>query len=114
MRKEQYIQYLASQILYLMRPRWGKTHQIATSNLMALFMCGVVVTSAEDKAEILQVLETMSAENSLRSFTGAVNALKELYREQDRAAESGRDVKSVDWIPHLKEKGMLNFSLFGI
>jgi len=113
-RREEYIQYLAREILYLTRPRWGEVRQIAASNLVALFICGTVITSPEEKEEVLKVLETMGADASGRNFVRAMDALKELYKEQDRVREGGGDEKEVDWHVHLRDKGLLDFSLFGI
>ena len=81
---------------------------------MALFICGTVVTSPEEKEEVLKVLETMGADASGRNFVRAMDALKELYKEQDRVREGGGDEKEVDWHVHLRDKGLLDFSLFGI
>lgn len=81
---------------------------------MALFICGTVVTSPEEKEEVLKVLETMGADASGRNFVRAMDALKELYKEQDRVREGGGDEKEVDWNVYLRDKGLLDFSLFGI
>lgn len=77
-------------------------------------MCGTVVTKREEKDEVLQVLETMAADASGRNFVRVIDALKELYKEQDRVRETGMDEKGVDWHVFLREKGLLDFSLFGI
>ncbi|KAF8849069.1 hypothetical protein BDZ45DRAFT_753147 [Acephala macrosclerotiorum] len=113
-RRGEYIQFLAREILYLTRPRWGQVRQIAASNLVAIFMCGTVVTSEEEKAEVLKLLEAIGAEASGRSFVRATDALKDLYKEQERIATLGEDERSVDWVVFLREKGLLDFSLFGI
>ncbi|CZR67358.1 uncharacterized protein PAC_17257 [Phialocephala subalpina] len=96
-RREEYMQFLAREILYLARPRWGEIRPIAASNLIAIFMCGTVVASPEEKAEVLKILETMGAEASGRSFVRVINALKELFKEQDKVMKSGGDERSVDW-----------------
>ncbi|KAL2060512.1 hypothetical protein VTL71DRAFT_9543 [Oculimacula yallundae] len=102
------------QQLSLRREQWGKARQIAASNLVALFICGTVVASREEKAEVLKVLETMAADASGRNFVRAIDALEQLYKEQERAKEEGRDKKEVDWFVYLRDKGLLDFSLFGI
>ncbi|KAL5326569.1 hypothetical protein ACEPPN_004256 [Leptodophora sp. 'Broadleaf-Isolate-01'] len=113
-RREEYVQYLAREILYLTRPRWGETRQIAASNLVALFMCGTVVTTKEDKEEVLKVLETMGADASGRNFLRAIDALKALFLKQERVVEGGGYEMGVDWFVFLREKGLLDFSLFGV
>ncbi|KAH7360894.1 hypothetical protein BKA65DRAFT_194776 [Rhexocercosporidium sp. MPI-PUGE-AT-0058] len=113
-RREEYIQYVAREILYLTRPRWGETRPIAASNLVALFMCGTVVTSKEDKEEVLRVLAMMGADASGRNFVRSIDALKALFKEQERVKQGGGDEKEVDWFVFLREKGLLDFSLFGI
>ncbi|KAK0124672.1 hypothetical protein ONS95_009617 [Cadophora gregata] len=112
--REEYIQYLAREILYLTRPRWGETRQIAASNLVAIFICGTVVTASGEKEEVLKVLETMGADASGRNFVRASDALKELFREQERVTGRGGDERGVDWFVYLRDKGLLDFSLFGI
>lgn len=113
-RREEYIQYLAREILYLTRPRWGEIRQIAASNLVSLFICGTAVTSSEEKEEVLKMLETMGADASGRNFVRAIDALKELFKEQERVREAGGDEREVDWFVYLRDKGLLDFSLFGI
>lgn len=77
-------------------------------------MAGTLVTSIEDKAEILQILGSMFAETSTRSFARAIDALKCLYAEQERISQAGGDAKSVDWLVFLKRGNMLDFSMFGV
>lgn len=77
-------------------------------------MCGTVVTSANEKAEVLKVLETMGVDASGRSFVRATDALKNLFKEQDRVVGLGGDERIVDWFVFLRGKGLLDFSLFGI
>ncbi len=54
-------------------------------------MCGTVVTSKEDKEEVLKVLAMMGAGASGRNFAMAMNALKALYLEQERVEKAGGD-----------------------
>lgn len=72
------------------------------------------MTTAEDKAEVLSNLESMSVDATGREFRFAINALKALYEEQKRVRDEGRDEREVDWVIFLKVKGMLDFSCFGI
>ncbi|CZT51800.1 uncharacterized protein RSE6_12999 [Rhynchosporium secalis] len=113
-RREEYIQFLAREILHLTRPRWGTVRPIAASNLVALFICGTVVTSPGEKEEIIRVIETMGAEASGRNFMRAVDALRALYMEQERVKMDNGDERDIDWFVFLREKGLLDFSLFGI
>jgi hypothetical protein len=45
------------------------------------------VTTAEEKAEVLSNLESMSVDATGREFRFAINALKVLYEEQKRVRD---------------------------
>ncbi|KAL2074653.1 hypothetical protein VTL71DRAFT_8432 [Oculimacula yallundae] len=113
-RREEYIQFLAREILHLTRSRWGQIRPIAASNLVALFMCGTVVTLPEEKDEVIKVIEAMGSEASGRNFIRAVDALKALFAEQERVRVEKGDEKDIDWFIFLRKKGLLDFSLFAV
>lgn len=109
---EDLVQKAASQVLYLTEERWGHKRPIATSNLIALFICGTVLNSAKEKDALLDILDNMDTLACGQNFACASRALRTLYEIQaDHAVEY---MKDVDWWSVLGEKGMLGFSLYGI
>ncbi|KAL2059982.1 hypothetical protein VTL71DRAFT_9804 [Oculimacula yallundae] len=104
----------AQEILALTRPRWGEILPIAAVNLMAIFVCGTIVSSFEDKEEVLAVLRRLGSGASGKGPTCAIKALKELYLEQQRVETAGGNQNSVDWLVYLKMRGLLDFCPFGI
>lgn len=109
--QETQVQKAANEILFLTQPRWGEKRQIASSNLLALFMAGTVLTDNDDRRLLFTALRDLDREFACgRNFACAARALNALYD----AMEAREQPSEVDWWIYLRERGLLGFSLYGI
>lgn len=108
--EEARVQVAAEEILILTRPRWREIRPITSVNLVSLFICGTVLLEQKKKDELLRVLEKSHRGASGRAYQRVIQALTVLWEEQSRVSEP----RIVDWWIFLKEKEMLDFSLYGV
>lgn len=110
MTEEMRVQKAASEIITLTKPRWGSSRPIASVNMVCLFLVGTVVQQDAQKQHILDVLDEMNDGATGWNFQRAAKALRVLYDEQ----RNYNDTRELDWWAILKQRGLLDFSFYGI